>query len=123
MSEKTPDIFSLRGSTYDFFVDFLLDIIITYDLDSIDEGQGLTHPELESTLSCVRLTKTIESNKVIETRTIRGASFAPATLGVASDHFYELVTYRNLQTNEIIDRKLYFVDVDQTNSLPSFQIH
>jgi len=130
MNEKTPDLFSVKDPKYDLFADFiesfaeiLRNIIISYDLDSIDEGQEVTHPELQTTLSCVRLTRIIESNAIIETRIIRGASFAPVTLGVASDHFYELVTIRNRQTNEIIDRKLHIIEVDPAKPAPSFRSH
>jgi len=123
MTEKSPDLFSFHDPNFGGFIEFIRETIIAYDLDSIDEGQEITHPDLQATLSCIRLTKSVEADKIIETRIIRGASFAPVALGVASDHFYELVTIRNLETGEIMDRKLHIIEVDPTKPSPSFQSH
>jgi len=130
MSQKTPDLFSVKDPKYDLFADFidsfadfLRNIIISYNLDYLDEGQEVTLPELQATITCIRLSKTSESDQIIETRIIRCASFAPVTLGVASDGFYELVTIRNLQMNEIINRKLHIIEADPAKPAPSFQSH
>jgi len=125
MPKTHPDVdyLSIRGTSFDGFVDFLLNTIIAYDLDSLAEGQTVTHPDLESTITCVRLSSEASVDTLVENRTFKISSFALHTLGRADDVHAELVTVRNAQSQEVIDRKLYFPEEGKIIISQNFSNH
>jgi hypothetical protein len=123
MSNKAPDYLSLQGHGFDEFIDFMLNTIIAYDLDSLAEGQTVTHPDLESTITCVRLSQEASADTLVQNRTFKISSFALHTIGRADDVHAELVTIRNAQSQEVIDRKLYFPEEGKTIISQNFSNH